>query len=1705
MWICRILIIVFTFNILAPELLFAQQQTARVENLKQTIEQQVQAQREKPLSQAGSLEELDQLYAAQMTALVDIYEGISFNGSAKEDLQAYDSLTTVIRQMHSLAESYADEKEQLSNKPADVMWKGIQQKVASSVPADRSALQGLKKHEKKEVFESDLFLKELEHREFSLEELTELIDPLLPAQNRIKSIDSYATTAYAAEVIFNTLRMRPDLILSDPVEKETALMLMPQLQQRILYRLNHMPKNDTGDNAQYANAQYIKARGTLRTLLYQIHQFYKDLGLNDPLTTRYTERTTTYTEFTVRPTKEMYEKYVIHIKEQNKPNNFTSSMVENKLTFRNQEEPLSYEDFVQKYSKTLPYRPSSLPPGTELVENKISHSSSAAEQLQKDIFDQFMDQFTSELEQMKYFKKGNRKKKVKTDQAEFTYLQLQAEYAVRYAMIYGRPDLMYRWVDIFEKAPKENLIHPGHRSSVFNSDYNEILSTLFGTAAETLQLYKLPKETEQKTIQFFVDIAAPSHSVQTRVLGIGKAQLLHRPRKWKLPFREDPSDTRTFPLGDADRNRLARYAVDIYTPMQTAHYDSYGLDPEQMQVLSHELASYIDSLCPVVAPKTVWNEEFSRYEADPTQNIQLRQVATGSYLGKSGHSYPVPTFVYGTNGVAYPVVLDSQINKSRKDMADLRLGFDVVKEAALWVFAGALVTFTFKALVFTGGAVAGTVAALPRAAQAAKLASKGHKMHRFATKVGQGTKYTAKFANGLSPILARSGISIQTVRTEKVTVKAGELMKGTPTNAPQIAGKVGPKAGTIEAPVTRRGANYVWRGTDASGAAGWGKRVRNALSGKAPKAEKYIVNGVEFNAANFNYLRTAGDKARFLRRIASHEQLELGGVLPKLTREEQLFLRKQSQFGAAIDEALKIDAKASRVGQGTFDYWAYNGKNFEKISGKEFFERASLLKEQSAFTEAEMKIVKDLPDYYEILGVPRAATKEAIAHAYKSRAIALHPDKLAKQVRDAEAALQAAQTPAAKAAARAELETAQKAFQETTEMFKELGQAKELFTTGKLDKLTLKEYNKLLDKKKLVAEGKIPAAAVGPRMPATEEGFSLAVTRPTGFTPQNTPAGFNPLSKEVGGFGLNPENAAGDLSSQFTYHLLETKQIPELKGLLVKNAPIFRIFWSNLKFFVAWQALDAATYYGIQKPFLLPSIEKQQAAQLAPYYKALGVDDSQTEAPATNEDQVSLFTKIADARDTRNEYVGSLFSTPVIAAGTAFHAFKLQKSMIAQLDIQVKRKEMVEQIGKNFQLQDLENAIAARLEDIRQTRNTFSQEFQKDIPGLYDNEQQALLQTLDQYEKEMKALQSQEGSVEERTEKFKEIYSKQEEKLASQADTYAGKRGFKELTFDLYEELFEIYSNNNYSVAYKEQVLPVYQEAITSLQKIQQGKGTADAKSKKAEQVLRKFNKAFYEAELDEAERRIKESKELISTYHPYSKEYEAQLLPSYDRTLAALQQIRQGTDPLEDKYVKANQLVNDFESHVWFGNQGDVLSQERQLVAAYEYPKNYEDQVLASYDKALASLQEIKQGEGTWDEKIETAKQMLAEFKNPVHLALQMHQLLDDKYQLGNYFLQPYGVNALQEWDQLVAQYRATVDEYAKETQDMEQLYQRYYELTEEIESWFNTLQNKYQTQRAKEGNSSAPATQAPSNTEEDDYYEVYPDGTTNTSSIPY
>ena len=1000
-WIARLLTFVFIFNICVPQTLLAQSHPTAKKDLHAQINDKVQQALDKPLEQAQSLEDLDSLYAHQFEKLIDRYENLKI----ENDLNAHTQLNHIVNDIHALTDRYHKLQKNIAAKlkQQEPSFKSKTVNTSSAVSSTTSISGEIQRREAEkdsltEIQTAEIFLEQVKNNEIDLEDLIEYIDPI---DEGLNTTQSAVLSAYAAEVTLNTLWQ----FLLDPnaTDKEVWEYLLPRLQQRVLYRLYHLPEQ----HSNVARTNEIMARGTLRTLLYKIHEAYEKLGLQDPVTTTHVTNETPV----MIPTRAVYEQYVKNIHQQNRN-------PENKY----KQIPLSYEDFCDTYA--VPATPVSTENNSYRVEGEIQGGLPAAgyteATMKNEFFIQdertFRDIAQDILTEIKSLKNS---KDAQPTEPGFSLLNTMTEYAVRYAILSNQTDIIPGLVQIFEEKPSTKLLNPkAYKETDFETDYSPILETLFGCMTETLKAFPVEHKTVEIIKSQLEEFASPVHATDTRVLAIGAAGLLNQSANWKTLFSfsndQEPLNLH-FTLSAQTRQKLARYAVTLYKHAGN-EMKGYGLDSQQMKELQDQLASFIEALMPLTAPEVVWNPQHNRYEPDTSRTKTVQTLLPPSIFSRSDKLF-MPVYLYDNEGGVVHVRIHNPINQLKKNGEDVLFTLGIAKEIVMWT---ALPTQGFmmgyRALQMAGHAIA----MVPAAYRAAKVVQKGNKVRRFTTKIRQGSRYGSIQHN-----LAKRGTSLTATRSEDVikkTVQDGKKVKE------KMSEPVTRATGRYNSPYSK--ATQVGDGTlnaKEYATAGFWKRAWNSLWGKKPEVISYTLhqtrNGqivettIEATGSLKKGLGSPLQNAKFLREAQRHGinldplwresasgamRLTGNGKVNNFTtwlnnakNRQEAFYRYQRSQGhvQTVQSTLQKDLATQAPGQTKhYTFYLKDGNSWREVSGREFTALWNNLKANKSFG----KTITEEEAAFKMFGLdPRTATQDQLKKVYYQRALDLHPDRTA--------------------------------------------------------------------------------------------------------------------------------------------------------------------------------------------------------------------------------------------------------------------------------------------------------------------------------------------------------------------------------------------------------------------------------------------------------------------------------------------------------------------------------------------------------------------------------------------------------------------------------------------------------------------------------------------------------------------------------------
>jgi len=262
-WLCRLMILVFAFNIVAPELAYAQQRPDIAPLYPATLpSDRITPEHYTP----RGVKTLSPKEIADMSAAIDaaaeetrqnimplLHEQITNYKSLDVEPDFFDS------QMH-LASAIA-----LIHALGNAGYVGL----VTLEDEDAQLKPFLRNFSSKEFLDSLNDPNKLNH-----EDILTAMDPVVLRGGQ-ESTDSAYTTFYAASIWLNDVNRL--LTSNQKLTKEEEAgwrYLLPRIQLRALYRLKQLEQlaPNPSDNNQYASV--ILARGILRALIYQIHELY---------------------------------------------------------------------------------------------------------------------------------------------------------------------------------------------------------------------------------------------------------------------------------------------------------------------------------------------------------------------------------------------------------------------------------------------------------------------------------------------------------------------------------------------------------------------------------------------------------------------------------------------------------------------------------------------------------------------------------------------------------------------------------------------------------------------------------------------------------------------------------------------------------------------------------------------------------------------------------------------------------------------------------------------------------------------------------------------------------------------------------------------------------------------------------------------------------------------------------------------------------------------------------------------------------------------------------------------------------------------------------------------------------------------------------------------------------------------------------------
>lgn len=1333
----RLVLVVFLFNILFPSQIYAQQ----IPSYDELYDK---------VSQAAE----DSVHNERLAALYKEYD----NPEATPARIAF--LIERIHQEEDFHQKQLDHQKLFSWQGAPTLYP----MAASTAPVWSAPLWGDSNY-----MSGKNFLEKIKKDELTLDEIVNYMDPVEKQTNHVE------LTAFAAEVLFYTL-----LSWGIPSEEETkdeffALQqnFLVRLEKRALYRLQSLQDIPLSD-------EKIMALGTLRCLLWAIHNNYVTLKKPDPNFTR--------TVYKIYPTKAAYNKWKRQRQQQlaQSQTHYEEVGHSPRVNFLP-----TYQEFKETYSRVYNSRP--MDNSNVVVEEIQEEDTQALTQY----FTNYMEQFLKEINSLKNSVSPADIESSKTN----TFLQLTAEYAVRYAVLTAQIDAIRQMVSFFEYKPVESthvqatpywhkhetfgsLPHEERPEQLAKTPYSTLLNQIFLIVASTVTAFPTTEEINEQVLQFLKDMAT-GHSVPVRFSAVQAAALLSEDSKKPLESTE-PIDEHTMKimqkisLPDEFRKEMAAYTADLYLPLtdpksQVTNFacESYGLNSQQARELADKLAIIYEQFLPLMLPVRKPNPSLPKIDLigqpeqptaqdairrleeltanlDPNRKYQLQRVDHLFENARLFRTYPEQRQEYKYRFPMLPdeanLVLDSKdrvvllykynaINEVIERYADPSI--DIAEEIFFFWLGGKAIVYGIKGLNLTGRLISSSWRGGRAAVSSIGTPTSALRSFRVAF-----TK-NMRFGSGFASNMARNGVIVATTRTERVSVVAGEAERGATGMA--LEGKT-VEAGTkmvVDAPVSRVGTSYVFGQTMQEGTQGFWKRVWNSFLGRTPKATDYTYtvlrpNGQmiagKISAESLGALNNPLARQTFWREARRQMKANLGEAanlfLKPLSREERFAIAWEQRVLTGTSAALRADMTANSL-NGRFTYWAYDGEKWIITTPDDFYFRGKFIANTAEKTAAKVEeLTRDGKNFYEILGVSETATKRQIRQAWTKLCKQNHPDL-------------------------------------------HPGQAEEL------QKMINEVYETLSDPTKRsaydAALSSLKTPGFNPVLPTTSQGFSLAITA---NTPIRLAAGeelIDPISGLIRtadgtlrsvkpGLGLGATNWAGEegLSIQVMQHLLKNGQSYVVNDLMPKTTSLFKEFWPSIKFLGKFSIADWLAYplFKDYQTTTALKIAKQEMNRYGDVFK---------EQPAQDQREVSLTAWDEIMRQDVSTFRGASIGLPYLFIKQTASEFNIGNSpfitdaMLSQLAVQAKRLQISKAIEKGKQVKDektLNLLCTALLEQLDQEKEFLFSNFPKED---YKEERKQLSVFFYNYKRDLRALMDSKDPIQDRAARFQELTTKNQD------------------------------------------------------------------------------------------------------------------------------------------------------------------------------------------------------------------------------------------------------------------------------------------------------------------------------------------------------
>lgn len=603
-WLCRIMILVFTFNIVAPELAYAQQRAdfAVPAPSREMPSDRITPQHYAPKVISPSAKELKDLQQKVQARTEQARTKLPLLAEQIHDYQTMDAQPDLFDSQMDLASAIA--------------LMHVMARHSAWIPLDKNDSQAKDILPFTRTYTSKEFLAVLSDPDkLDFDGIINVMDPLSERNNQA---DAALTTYYAASALLNSL--------NSIAAFNSASYYLPRIQLRALYRLKKLEKQELSLNPEKNNSSVILARNVLRALIYNIHQIYDTGNKNLAISFIRDGAVVPYQCSWLREVTIVYDKETGEpVESPNTPLpeycNLDADQTAERAHLANRERNGAADGFAPAFSLDEELAP--LISANDLVPRTID----ASELYQK--------HFDDALNEVKKFKDSE------PDTLQFAYELVAVRSLVDYLLQTGLAsgnlegfvrslERQWEWKGTFLGIHGKNWSLGGNKAftdddgNLLNDTFNhpkrtELLKMFFSALEENYSNPNLSQETRQEINRFLADMFLPRKggSEFTRVMAADTIAKISREifkttygNKKNLSISDINPDQfeKKSPFSREERERVAAYLADIYEKLGGAdtgkpYTKDYGMDMFQMALFQDFLANAIASLSPLVAPQ----------------------------------------------------------------------------------------------------------------------------------------------------------------------------------------------------------------------------------------------------------------------------------------------------------------------------------------------------------------------------------------------------------------------------------------------------------------------------------------------------------------------------------------------------------------------------------------------------------------------------------------------------------------------------------------------------------------------------------------------------------------------------------------------------------------------------------------------------------------------------------------------------------------------------------------------------------------------------------------------------------------------------------------------------------------------------------------------------------------------------------------------